>query len=213
MKTTLLAASSALALFAGVANASPEAMTAEEARHLISRTGFGASPQEIKALMGKSYSEGVQIILGTLSSEPSIPMPAWVNAPDYPDEYIWVLGQTETELFFSNRWMEIEELSGWWFSEMVATPSPLTERLTLFWHDHFATSYETVENPQWMGRQNQFFRANAAGNFADLADGIGEYPGGGFFTPSVALGDALVERLEAHAHELIPGLGAIRASP
>ena len=32
-----------------------------------------------------------------------------------------------------------------------------------------------------------------------LADGIGEQPGGGFFTPSVALGDALVERLEAHA--------------
>lgn len=32
-----------------------------------------------------------------------------------------------------------------------------------------------------------------------LADGIGEQPGGDFFTPSVALGDALVERLEAHA--------------
>ncbi len=151
-------------------------MTLEEARHLISRTGFGASPQEIKALTGLSYEEGVATILGTISKSPSIPMPAWVNAPDYPAEYIWALGQTANELYFTNRWMEIEELSGWWMSEMVATPSPLTERLTLFWHDHFATSFESVENAQWMGRQNQFFRTHAAGNFADLAHGILQDP-------------------------------------
>jgi len=172
MKTTLLAATSAFALLAGSAVAGPNAMTPEEARHLISRSGFGASPQEIKALTGKSYAEAVEIILGTQSTDPHLPMPAWVNAADYPADYIWALGQTADELFFSNRWMEIEELSGWWMSEMVATPSPLTERLTLFWHDHFATSYDVVENPQWMGRQNQFFRANAAGNFSDLAHGI-----------------------------------------
>ncbi len=168
----LFSATSALALLAGTAMAGPSSMTVEEARHLISRTGFGASPTEIKALTGKSYAEGVALILSSVSDAPSTPMPAWVNAPDYPFEYVWLMGQTAEELFYANRWMDIEELSGWWLSEMVATPSPLTERLTLFWHDHFATSFETVENPQWMARQNQFFRANAAGNFADLANGI-----------------------------------------
>ncbi len=167
---------SAIAILATSAAAGPSAMTAEEARHLISRTGFGASPQEIKALTGLSYEAGVAVILGGISDTPSIPMPGWVNAADYPFDYMWTLGQTAEELFFANRWMEIEELSGWWFAEMVATPSPITERLTLFWHDHFATSFESVENPQWMGRQNQFFRANAAGNFADLAHGILQDP-------------------------------------
>ena len=31
------------------------------------------------------------------------------------------------------------ELRGWWLREMVATPSPLTERMTLFWHNHFVS--------------------------------------------------------------------------
>ena len=169
-------AASLISMIAGAGFAGPAAMTPEEARHLISRTGFGASPQEIKALTGLSYKEGVAAILDTINTTPSTPMPDWMNGPDYPEVYIWTLGQTAQELFFTNRWMEIEEMSGWWMSEMVATPSPLTERLTLFWHDHFATSYESVENAQWMGRQNQFFRANAAGNFAELAHGILQDP-------------------------------------
>ncbi|MEM1302045.1 MAG: DUF1800 domain-containing protein, partial [Pseudomonadota bacterium] len=79
---------------------------------------------------------------------------------------------TAQELFFANRYLEFEDLSGWWLSEMVATPSPLTERLVLFWHDHFATSLDSGENPRWMAEQNRMFRRHAAGNFADLASGI-----------------------------------------
>ena len=32
------------------------------------------------------------------------------------------------------------DLRGWWLREMVATPSPLTERMTLFWHNHFVSA-------------------------------------------------------------------------
>lgn len=31
-------------------------------------------------------------------------------------------------------------LRGWWLREMVTTPSPLTERMTLFWHNHFVSA-------------------------------------------------------------------------
>jgi len=147
-------------------------MTQEEARHLISRTGFGAAPHEIEAMTGKSYAEGIAQILDGLSATPSRPMPRWTELWGYPADFIWALGQTEAELFETNRYMELEELAGWWMAEMVATPSPMTERLTLFWHDHFATSAEDHANSQWVANQNQFFRANAAGNFSDLAHGI-----------------------------------------
>lgn len=152
--------------------ASPDAMTADEARHLISRTGFGAAPHEIKAMIGKSYANGVAEIIAGLSTTPSTPMPTWVDDWAYPYEYIWTLDQTRVELFYTNRWMELEELSAWWFAEMAATPSPLTERLTLFWSDHFANSYDAHENSQWAAQQNRFLRANAAGNFANLAHGM-----------------------------------------
>lgn len=176
LRTILLCATSAIAVWAGGAMASPSAMTAEEARHLISRTGFGAAPHEIDALMGRSYADGVAMILGTLRTEPVTPQPAWVDTWAYPQNEIWTLGQTKTELFYTNRWIEIEELGAWWMAEMVATPSALTERLVLFWHDHFATSFEAVENAKWMAEQNQFFRNHAAGNFADLAHGILQNP-------------------------------------
>lgn len=154
------------------AAAGPDAMTSEEARHLISRTGFGAAPHEIADMTGKSYADAVAEVITGLQQTPTNPMPAWTTTWAYPFDQIWTLDQTTTELFYTNRYLEIEQLAAWWIAEMVATPSPLTERLTLFWSDHFANGFEDHENPQWMAAQNAFLRANAAGNFATLADGM-----------------------------------------
>ena len=51
---------------------------------------------------------------------------------------------------------------------MLFTPDPLTERLTLVWHDHFATSQLKVEDVDAMRRQNETFRRHARGPFGDL---------------------------------------------
>ena len=166
--TALLMGTSALA--------APDTLTRAEARHLIARTGFGASPAQIDAFTGLSAEAAVAQIIAGLQSAPSNPMPEWATGWLYPYEPIWALSQTEQELFYTNRYLEMGELSAWWLGEMISTPSPLTERLTLFWHDHFATSFENDENSQWMARQNTFFRRNAAGNFADLTHGILQDP-------------------------------------
>lgn len=162
----------ALILSAGAALAGPDAMTPEEARHLIARTGFGAAPAEIKDMTGNSYAEGVEALLASISTAPSTPMPEWTSRWAYPAGEVETISETAAELFYANRFLEIEDLARWWMAEMIATPSPLTERLTLFWHDHFATSFESWENSQWMAAQNQMFRAEAAGSFATLAAGI-----------------------------------------
>jgi hypothetical protein len=49
-------------------------------------------------------------------------------------------------------------LKGWWFYRMYAGPDPLGERLTLLWHNHFATSNEKVRDGAAMRRQNELFR-------------------------------------------------------
>lgn len=176
LRTALLAATSAMCLTVSSGWAAPLALSAEDTRHLISRTGFGASPDEIKSLIGLDADSAVDAILDGISTTTVTPMPTWVDDWDYPYHQIWTLDQTTTELFYTNRWIEREHLSAWWLAEMAATPSPLTERLVLFWSDHFASSFDAHENSQWTARQNRFFRAHAAGNFADLAAGILQDP-------------------------------------
>ncbi|MEM1341534.1 MAG: DUF1800 domain-containing protein, partial [Pseudomonadota bacterium] len=159
-------------LASGPLKAGPDAMDVTEARHLISRTGFGAAPDEIAALTGLSYAEGVDQILSGLGAPPVTPLPAWTSHWGYPAQQIYTLEQTAAELFFAMRYLELAELQQWWLAEMIATPDPMQERLTLFWHSHFATSFEGVENPLLMARQHGLLRMHASGDFAALSRGI-----------------------------------------
>jgi uncharacterized protein (DUF1800 family) len=67
-------------------------------------------------------------------------------------------------------------LRGWWYQEMLATPSPLTERMTLFWHNHFVSSQQKVKLAQPMYRQNVLLRRHALGNFGTLLHDIAKDP-------------------------------------
>ncbi len=53
----------------------------------------------------------------------------------------------------------------WWLDRMVRTTYPLQEKLTLFWHDHFATS---DQDTPLMLAQNRMLRRHALGSFRDL---------------------------------------------
>lgn len=65
---------------------------------------------------------------------------------------------------------EIDRLKACWFYRMLFGPDPLGERLTLLWHDHFATADSKVRNPALMRRQNDTLRTHARGRFAVLLD-------------------------------------------
>jgi hypothetical protein len=57
----------------------------------------------------------------------------------------------------------------WWLDKMVRTSRPLVERMTLLWHDWFATSNETVGSQKLMLQQNELFRQIGLGSFKGLA--------------------------------------------
>jgi uncharacterized protein (DUF1800 family) len=61
-----------------------------------------------------------------------------------------------------------ERLKAWWVYRMLFGPDPLTERLTLLWHDHFATSNDKVHDVAAMRRQNETFREFARAPFGEL---------------------------------------------
>jgi uncharacterized protein (DUF1800 family) len=60
------------------------------------------------------------------------------------------------------------ELRGWWLYAMLNGDHPLREKLTLFWHNHFATSIGKVQRPLLMFNQNCVLRRHALGKFGPL---------------------------------------------
>ncbi len=59
---------------------------------------------------------------------------------------------------------------------MMASPTPLAGRMTLFWHKHFATSLQKVISAQAMRPQHLLLRAGALGNFRALLHGVAKDP-------------------------------------
>ena len=63
-------------------------------------------------------------------------------------------------------------LKAWWIYRMYFGPDPLAERLTLMWHNHFATSAAKVRDLGFMRRQNELFRTLGRKRFGELLDAV-----------------------------------------
>jgi len=125
--------------------------------HLLRRAGFGGTGLELAAYEGMGFDGTVDRLLNYSSVQDS----ASSALPAIPMSYS--AKSTANELAV---------LGEWWLSRMATTARPLLEKMTLFWHNHFATGFSKVENGYLMYRQNEFLRANALGNFKDILTGI-----------------------------------------
>src|SRR5262249_48788409 len=63
-------------------------------------------------------------------------------------------------------------LKAWWLYRMLYGPDPLTERLALLWHNHFATSNDKVHRLGRMHHQNELFRTHARAPFGRLLNAV-----------------------------------------
>ena len=64
----------------------------------------------------------------------------------------------------------------WWAGRMLNTNRPLEEKMTLFWHGHFAVEQEKIRDYRLMLDQLDMLRQNAVGNFRDLLLGVAQDP-------------------------------------
>lgn len=67
-------------------------------------------------------------------------------------------------------------VAAWWLEQMAFSPDPLTERMTWFWHDHFATSVRKVRSSYLMWIQHRTIRRLALAPFSDLLMAIAKDP-------------------------------------
>jgi uncharacterized protein (DUF1800 family) len=125
--------------------------------HLLRRAGFGATPAELDQYAQHSYQDAVEQLLN------------YDQTPDdYPD-------YQPTDLNAKGK-PRLGELQLWWLNRMLTTKRPLQEKMTLFWHGHFAVADSKVNNPVWMYNQNQLFRKHALGSFQSLLSAVSKDP-------------------------------------
>lgn len=174
-----------------------EEWTYQTAAHLLDRAGFGGTPEEIKRLAGMKPSQAVDQLINykqlpnrlaafdqsdiydpSLEAFPSSRPEATDIAKKY-GEAIGVkvkpagnrpLQQVADKYLYWLRasMLETQRVSYWWANRMLQTNRPLEEKMTLFWHGHFATTEEKVRDYRKMLKQNELFRRYAIGNFRSL---------------------------------------------
>jgi len=136
---------------------------------VLRRTGFGVTGAQVDAVAGQNWSKYVDAALAadpeTDPGAVATPMPT-PPALRGPGKGASVADRKE---FNSRVSGQMTELSDWWVRRMVAVRQPIHEKLTLLWHNHFATSAEKVRSASNMAAQNHKLRSLSLGDFRTLA--------------------------------------------
>jgi Protein of unknown function (DUF1800) len=145
------------------------------AAHLLNRAGFGGTPTEIEQFAALRPDEAVARLVDCEHIVDPTPRPDWAQPDPKRAEKLRLLRDAEPEekkRLLQERLREqrrrMLELQHGWLLRMRSGPRPFQEKLTLFWHGHFATSVTKVKDAYLMWRQNELFRTHGAGDWFTL---------------------------------------------
>ena len=148
----------------------------QDVAHLLRRAGFGGSDSELTALTGATREACVDAVMGFAAGD---------SVPEGPDvgQPAWIVNDEQ--------WQVHSDVLTWWFERMVSLPnptsvpgvipaigaaSPLQEKLTMFWHDHFACGQDKIYDIEAMWDQARMFRRQCLGSFTDLLRATSIHP-------------------------------------
>ena len=152
------------------------------ATHLLNRAAFGGTPEEIAVTTAKGLEGAVRDLIEVGSTAYNASVPDWARPRDLRAirmEARAAKKSGDASKMHEARKMEGDELLDlrrWWLEQIATTPAPLVEKMTLFWHGHFATGAEKVKDGYWMWLQNDTLRRHALGNFVALTKAISRDP-------------------------------------
>jgi uncharacterized protein (DUF1800 family) len=130
----------------------------QKCSHLLRRFGLGASEAELDYYLKDGFAGAVDKLLGYSAVDEGFAIELSSLASPQNDR------------------VPMGALVDWWVARMVMTRRPVQEKMTLFWHDHFATSAEKVTAEPMMAAQNEVIRRNATGNFRTLLREVSKDP-------------------------------------
>ncbi|MEE2844679.1 MAG: DUF1800 domain-containing protein [Planctomycetota bacterium] len=129
-----------------------------QAAHLYRRSGFGVGRGELQRAVAGGVQRCVQQILHDNQESQS-----------FQDEMALM---TRSIVSSGN----LQSLATAWLYRMLKTTDQLHEKTTLFWHSHFATSADKVQDAFMMQQQNDLLRKYAIGDFSEMVQAISQNP-------------------------------------
>ena len=144
--------------------------TKAEAAHLLRRTTFGLKKAHLDQMLALGNAEAAVdavLTVPTMPPDPPInnynnndPMNLYIDPEVDPGE-TWINAPFDV----TAEGFRIESWRGWWLNRMVESDANIQEKMTLFWHNHFATKTEAIFRGRAAYKHNQMLRENSLGNF------------------------------------------------
>ena len=171
-----------------------------ETSRLVHRFGFGPRVGEFASYLKQGVPATRDSLLKVPSTDSglaSIKLPTFSDLGKRPEP-----NSTDIIPFVVGMKSQTDNLILWWMDRMALSDNGLTERMTWFWHGHWATSISKINHPFPMYKQNETFRKYALGNFGEMSramlnDGALQYWLDGqestFKSPNENLGRELME--------------------
>ena len=148
----------------------------KNAAHLMRRAGFSASPEELKLLLDQGFETTLDQLLHPESVQDS-QVDAVLGLEHSPNHHPFRLGPAGNRRVFLVGYQDL------WLYRMALSKRQLLEKMTFFFHDHFATSGETVfqatikgEEEPLIGIQHDLMRRHALGNFKQFVHEMARDP-------------------------------------
>lgn len=131
------------------------------AGHLYRRAAFCPSWNELQRSLQQGYEPTIELLL---------------NGGAGAREFDELVDDSARGLSLNQRNAQSSEHQAIWLYRMMHSPFPLRERMTLFWHNHFATSIAKVRQPDLMQKQNALLRQHCLGKFRPLLSELSRDP-------------------------------------
>lgn len=152
------------------------AWTKSEITHLLKRTMFGARIDDINYFATKTMGEAVDELLNPVAALPNPPLKDYdgVTGATTPDNDVangttWINSVNNDGTIQSRRRASFKK---WWMGCLLQQDRSIREKMTLFWHNHFATETVDVSNANFLYKHANLLRTKALGNFKQLVRDI-----------------------------------------
>lgn len=145
--------------------------TTNEVIHLLKRTMFGATKTDVDFFAAMTMNQAVDALLNVPLAQftPPPPVKSYPNStsPADPDTAIaagqtWINVNTNDGTVDFNR---VNSFRNWWMGQILNQDRNILEKMTLMWHNHFATETNVISRAIWCYQNNTVLRKNALGNF------------------------------------------------
>ncbi len=149
--------------------------TTNEVIHLLKRTMFGATKADVDFFGAMSMNQAVDAILNVPAAQftPPPPVKNYANStdPNDPDNTV-APGQTWVNTNSNDgniNGARVLSYKNWWIGQMINHDRNILEKLTLMWHNHWATEVDVIGRAIWAYQYCTVIRKNALGNFKQMA--------------------------------------------